>query len=168
MFVDLTAAYDTVWHRRLTCKLLRLLPDRHMVKMIMELVTNCSFTLTTGSETCCRLRCLKNGVTQGSVLAPFLYNIYTYDLPTSVLQKYTYADNLALKHSARDWQAIEGLLSQDLVTLAVYLQTWWLKLSWSKTVSAAFHLNEGRQVISSTLHFTGNACPSPRYQHTWV
>ncbi|KAJ8396816.1 hypothetical protein AAFF_G00014150 [Aldrovandia affinis] len=49
VFVDLTAAYDTVWHRGLTCKLLRLLPDRHMVRMIMELVRNRSFTLTTGS-----------------------------------------------------------------------------------------------------------------------
>ena len=37
VFVDLTAAYDTVWHRGLTCKLLRLLPDKHMVRMIMEL-----------------------------------------------------------------------------------------------------------------------------------
>ena len=47
VFIDLTAAYDTVWHRGLTCKLLRLLPDKHMVKMIMELVRNRSFTLTT-------------------------------------------------------------------------------------------------------------------------
>jgi len=30
VFVDLTAAYDTVWYRDLTCKLLHLLPDRHM------------------------------------------------------------------------------------------------------------------------------------------
>jgi len=28
--VDLIAVYDTVWHRGFTCKLLRLLPDRHM------------------------------------------------------------------------------------------------------------------------------------------
>ena len=38
VFIDLTAAYDTVWHRSLTCKLLRLLPDRYMVSLIMELV----------------------------------------------------------------------------------------------------------------------------------
>ena len=38
VFVDLTAAYDTVWYRRLTCKVLRLLPDIHMVRMIMEMV----------------------------------------------------------------------------------------------------------------------------------
>ena len=37
VFIDLTAAYDTVWHCGLTCKLLRLLPDKH-IKMIMELV----------------------------------------------------------------------------------------------------------------------------------
>ena len=31
IFVDLTAAYDTVWHRGLTCRLLRLFPVKHMV-----------------------------------------------------------------------------------------------------------------------------------------
>ena len=40
VFFNLTAAYDTVWHRGPTCKLLRLLPDKHMVRMIMELVRN--------------------------------------------------------------------------------------------------------------------------------
>ena len=50
MFVDLTAAYVTVWHRGLTCKLLRMLPDRHMVNMIKEMVGNRSFTLTTGNS----------------------------------------------------------------------------------------------------------------------
>ena len=29
VFVDLTAAYDTVWHHDLACKLLQLIPDRH-------------------------------------------------------------------------------------------------------------------------------------------
>lgn len=40
--IDLTAAYDTVWHRGLTAKLLRVLPDRRMVRHIMELISNCS------------------------------------------------------------------------------------------------------------------------------
>ena len=34
MFVNLTAAYDTVWQRGFTYKLLRLLPDKHMGQMI--------------------------------------------------------------------------------------------------------------------------------------
>ena len=50
VFVNMIPAYDTVLHRGLTCKLLRLLPNKHMVQMIMELVQNRSFTLTTGDS----------------------------------------------------------------------------------------------------------------------
>jgi len=35
VFFDLTAAYNTVCHRGLTCKLLRFLPDIHIVCIIM-------------------------------------------------------------------------------------------------------------------------------------
>ena len=66
VFVDLTAAYDTVWHRGLTCKLLQLLSDRHMARMIMEVVGNRSFTLITGNGKRSRLRRLKNGICPGT------------------------------------------------------------------------------------------------------
>jgi len=66
---------DIVWYCGLTCKLLQLLPDRHMIQMIMEMVGNRRFTLTTGNGTRSRLQRLKNGVSQGSVLAPLLLNI---------------------------------------------------------------------------------------------
>ena len=69
IFDDLTAAYDIVWHRGLTCKLLRLHPDKHMVQMIMELVLTHRFVLTTDSQQS-RLRPLKKnrptGVCPGS------------------------------------------------------------------------------------------------------
>jgi len=141
VFVDLTAAYDTIWRRGLTCKLLQLLPDRHMVRMITELVGNRSFTLTTGNGKRSRFRRLKNGVPQGSVLAPFLFNIYISDLPTTVSRKYAYADDLAIMHADGDRQAVEGVLTKDMATVDEHLQTWKLKFSTTKTMSAAFHLN---------------------------
>ena len=88
-----------------------------------------------------RLRRLKNGVPQGSVLAPLLFNIYTYDLPSMISRKFAYADDLALLHFSGNWKDLEGTLSQDMSTLSAYLQTWRLKLSHTKTVTAAFHLN---------------------------
>ena len=61
VIVNLAATYDTVWHRGLTCKLLRLLPDKHMVRIIMELVRNRSFTLNIGDSKQIKLRSLQNG-----------------------------------------------------------------------------------------------------------
>jgi len=80
-------------------KLLRLLPDRHMVCMIMEMVGNSNFTLTIGNGKRNRLRGLKNGLPQESVLAPLLFNIYNSYLPTTVSRKYAYADDLAIMYA---------------------------------------------------------------------
>jgi len=124
VFVDLTAAYDTVWHRGLTCKLLRFLLDRHIVRVIMEMVGNRSFTLTTGNNKRSRLRHLKNGFPQGSVLAPLLFNIYTSDLPIILSRKYVNTNDLAIMHAYGGWQAVEGVPSKDMATIGKYLQTW--------------------------------------------
>jgi len=72
----------------------------------------------------------------GSVLAPLLFNIYTSDLPTTVSRKYAYADDLAIMHADGDWQEVEGVLSNNMATTDEYLQTWKLKHSTTKTVSA--------------------------------
>jgi len=166
VFVYLTAAYDTVWHRGLTCKLLRFLPDRHTVRMIIEMVGNCSFTLTTGNNKRSRLRHIKNGFPQGSVLAPLLFNIYTSDLPITLSRKYAYADNLAIMHAYGGWQAVEGVLSKDMVTIGKYLQTWKLKLSTAKMVSTVFHLNNKEVKLELKVNFDNETlpfCSEPKY-----
>ena len=167
VFVNLTAAYNIVWHRGLTCKLLRLLPDKHMIKMIMKLVRNRSFTLTTGDSNQSRLRRLKKGVPQGSVLAPLLCNIcLTYNLSSMISRKFAYADDLALLHSCGNWKDLEWALSQDMSTLLAYLQTWRLKLSHTKTVTAAFHLNNGEAKRELKVYNNGRLlpfCPTPTY-----
>jgi len=161
-----TAAYDTVWHRGLTWKLLQLLLDRHMVCMIMEMVGNRSFTLTTGNGKRSRLRRLKNGVPQGSVLAPLLFNTCISDLPTTVPRKYAYAHDLAIMHADGDRQAVEGVLTKDMATVGEYLQTWKLKLSTTKTVSAAFHLNNKEAKRELTVKYNNEILPfcfEPKY-----
>jgi len=44
-------------------------------------------------------------------------------------------------HTDGDWQAVEGVLSKDMATVSEYSQTWKLRLSTTKMVSAVFHLN---------------------------
>ena len=133
--------------------------------MIMELVRNRSFAHTTRDSKQSRLHRLKNGVPQGSVLVPLLFNIYTYDLSSMISRKFAYADDLAL-HSSGNWKDLEGTLSQDMSTLSAYLQTWRLKLSHTKTVRATFHLNNREAKRELKVYHNGRLlpfCPTPTY-----
>ena len=138
-----------------------------MVRMIIELVRNRSFTLTTGDSKQIRLRRLKNGVLKnGTVLAPLLFNNYTYNLPSMISRKFAYADDLALLHSSRNWKDLEWTLSQDMSTLSAYHQTWRLKLNHTKTVKAAFYLNNREAKRELKVYNNGRLlpfCPTPTY-----
>ena len=61
---------------------------------------------------------------------------------------------------------MEGVLSKAMAIVGGYLQTWKLKLSTTKTMSAAFHVNnnEAKRELkvnynNEILHF----CPEPKY-----
>ena len=140
VFLDLTAAYNTVWHRGLHLKLLRIIPDRHMVGFIIEM-SNRSFVVHTSDGQRSRLRRMENGVPQGSVLSPMLFNIYFSDLPETTSRKYGYADDLAILLRSPSWKEMEEGLNKDMNILVDYIRKWHLQLSIGKTVSAAYHLN---------------------------
>ena len=57
-------------------------------------------------------------------------------------------------------------ISQDMTTLLGYLQTWRLKLSNTKTVTAAFYLNNREAKCELNVYNNGNLlrlCPVPTY-----
>ena len=116
MFVDLTASYNTVWQSSLTFKLLPLLPNKHMISMILGLVRNCSFMLSTGSGKLSRLRALRTAS-------------YRYQLG--------FLSCLISTYMTCQQQPPKSTL--DMVTPSTYLQKWELKLSTTKTTSTAFH-----------------------------
>ena len=83
-----------------------------------------------------------------------------------ISRKFAYADDLALLHSSGNWKDLEGTLYQDMSTLLSYQMTWRLKLSHTKTVTAAFHLNN--REAKRELKVYNNArplpfCPTPTY-----
>ena len=92
-------------------------------------------------------------------MAPLLFNIYTHDLPSTVSRKYAYADDLALLHSSGDWKDLEGVLSHDTTTISLYLQTWRLQLSHTKTVTTAFHLNNREAKRELNVNNNGERLP---------
>ena len=139
--VDLTAAYNTVWHQGLALKLLRTILDRHLVCFIMNILSNHSFKLKTSTGQISRLCILKNGLLQDSTLSPISFNIYISDIPTTISHQYGYADDMVLLYSHKCRPKVEETLSRDMEDLVDFQQTWRLKLNSSKTISTPFHLN---------------------------
>ena len=80
VFVDLFAAYDTVNHRRLLSKVLEMTGGVHLTDMIRTLLESRRFFVVLNGKKS-RWRRQRNGLPQGSVLAPMLFNIYTNDQP---------------------------------------------------------------------------------------
>ena len=124
VFIDLTAAYDTVWHQGLRVKLQRMLTSNHLINFIMELLYTRSFTLFTSHGHKRRSFRLKNGVDQESVLAPTLYNIYTADFPKTSGNCFMYADDVAITYTASSIAKIEENLTNDMKTICQYLQSY--------------------------------------------
>ena len=76
-FGDLSAAYDTVNHIILTRKFFEITHDARLTEMIQNMLSNRRFYVDLVGKRS-RWRRHKNGLSQGSVLAPLLFNIYIY------------------------------------------------------------------------------------------
>ena len=84
-------------------------------------------------------------------------------------QKYAYVDDLALLYTSRYWKAVKDTLSQDMTVLSAYLQTWRVKLSNIKAVTAAFHVNNREAKLELDVYNNDSLlppCPVPTY--LWV
>ena len=69
-------------------------------------------------------------------------------------------------HVDGDWQAVEGVLTRDMASIGEYLQTWKLKLSTTKTVSAVFHLIKKEAKRALKVNFNNETlpfCSEPMY-----
>lgn len=140
VYVDLTAAYDTIWKRGLMYKLMKVVPCRKTCDFIMNMLSDRHFKVFLNDE-CSNVRKLNNGLPQGSVLSCVLFNLYIHDLPRSKSRKFLYADDMAFAYQNKKFERIEKILTEDLIPLVSYFNKWRLIPSTSKTVVNCYHLN---------------------------
>ena len=140
VFVDLTAAYDTVNHRILLLKVARMIKNKNIVNILRSLLSNRRFFVEMDGRKS-RWRLQKNGLPQGSVLAPTLFNIYTNDQPEFTdIRRFIYADDLCLATQSTDFETIEKRLTDALTQLTEYYRSNCLNANPGKTQVCAFHL----------------------------
>ena len=107
VFVDFTAAYDTVNHCILLQKVLKMTDNLHLVQFLGEMLRNRHFFVMLNNKRS-RVRLHKNGLLQGSMLAPLLYNIYTNNQPLDPeTKRFVYADDLCVTSQHSTFTAVE-------------------------------------------------------------
>ena len=123
--VDLSSAYDTVWRHGLLLKVARIVKCRSTMHLLSFILSNRRFRACLGDQSS-SVRTLNSGLPQGSILAPTLFNIYVSKMPTTISNKFAYADGLVLATQGTDLTGISNTLSKDLDVMATYFSYWCL------------------------------------------
>ena len=128
VLIDLRAAYDTVWQAGLMMKLSKAIKCRTTIKLIASLISQRNVRVFLSNQVSRKL-ILKNGLPQGSVIAPSFFNVYISDLPPTESLKFGYADDWTLATQSKTFSHLESTLSRYIGHLNEYFDYRKLRLT---------------------------------------
>ncbi|GFW43681.1 probable RNA-directed DNA polymerase from transposon BS [Trichonephila clavipes] len=123
VFVDFKSAFDRIWRKMLLKKLLHMNVSGHLFKWINDFFSQCFLNIKYGNSRSGYGQ-TRQGLPQGSVLSPVLFNIMIKDLLSFInnavpeINSLLYADDLVLWSTGSDIPKLESTLNSALVTLA--------------------------------------------------
>jgi len=140
-FLDVSQAFDKVWHPGLLFKIKRILLSRYF-NLLKSYLNGRQFETKFIGETSSRFH-IHSGVPQGSILGPLLYVLYTSDLPTS---RETTLGTLADDAATHEDPKIASLNLQKHLRVNIietWLEKWKIKVNESKSSHITFTLWKG-------------------------
>jgi len=119
VFLDISQAFDRVWHDGLLFKLKRFLPPPYYLIIKSYLIEH-HFQIRYGSAFS-DISVINAGVPQGGILSPILYKMYASDQPTTPYTSVAdYADDKAIISINNDPLTASSNLQNNLA----YLENW--------------------------------------------
>lgn len=143
--IDLEKAFDTVWLDGLLFKLIRKGFPIHLTKIIWSMISNRVLITASGETYSTKTYKLYNGLQQGSVNAPILFNIYLSEMldlfeinTPEGPQAIAFADDIIV-YVGNSWVSrIQSKLQHIFRKVEQYCDTWRLKLNLSKCETILF------------------------------
>ena len=137
VFLDVSQAFDRVWHQGLIKKIRNFLPESH-VCIIESYLTDRTFRVKQKSNYSA-IKKIGASVPQGSSISPLLYTLYTYDIPQSTETKiFTFADDTAVLAVGENVIEATGRLQANLNKIQEWTIKWKTNLNNSKSVHVNF------------------------------
>lgn len=158
VLIDVSKAFDRVWHEGLLYKLAQSpLPGR-MFRLIQSYLRLRTFSISVGQSTSTS-RPVSSGVPQGSVLGPVLYLWYTNDIPVAPrIQLSLYADDALFTTSSANLRMARVYMQRQLDLLQPWLTKWRIKANADKCEAIAFTRSR-RQADGRHLTLDGDNIP---------
>ena len=139
VFLDVEQAFDRVWHAGLLWKLKAILPFTYYL-IIQSYLSDRYFRVSQGSAFS-PYHPVKAGVPQGSILGPFLYSLYTADVPVHPSTTFcSFADDIAILTSDSDPNVASEILQSQLSLLETWSKSWGIKFNATKCKHIMFTL----------------------------
>jgi endonuclease/exonuclease/phosphatase family metal-dependent hydrolase len=135
LLLDIEKAFDTVWFDGLIHKLVSLKFPIYLIKVIQSYLKDRKSYVEFQRHKSNQYD-VPAGVPQGSILAPFLFNLFVTDIPTPKnCDLLMYADDTAVSTES-SWKRIKTIkknLENALCTLDRYFSSWKVRINKSKT-----------------------------------
>ena len=140
VFVDLSAVCDTISHKLLLNKIYRMTSDIKFTDLSGNMLSNRRYFVELNGRKS-RWRNQKNGLPQGRVISPVLFNIYTNDqLIHKDTRSFIYADDLCIVTHDASFEKTESTISAALNSIGDYYEKNHLRTNPDKTQTCVFHL----------------------------
>ena len=124
IFLDMSKAFDKVWHNGLICKLQSYGVHSNLLLLLKNYLSNRKQRVVLNGATS-SWKPIKSGVPQGSVLGPLLFLIFINDLPDNLIcNPKLFVDDVSLNALMYDKNACTKHLKDDLNTLYEWSAKW--------------------------------------------